>query len=290
MTHLIKFDVEKSNVQLLSLENSGYKILDESSIPKTYIHAPYLAIIKGAYLAIKNNIRVYKMEGWNAQISAKVDEWFGKSFPLKFKYSSKDIQFWIKSSQELMDKSFLTNGWELLEKAIIFIFGAIDRIYIDNPEAIKIEVTKLNYYFDIYNSNKKIEEQFDEYNLFSDASVREFDKVATIAGLIKNQKNEILTVYRSKVDYKNYSDSNLTEMLAITEGLKVALDMGIKNIKIFTDSMCAIEKLQKYSPYYRGLFSENVEMMIKYIKAFNECKFVHINRHHNKLADEMTHF
>jgi len=99
MTHLIKFDAEKSSVQLLILESLGYKILDESSVPKTYIHAPYLAIIKEAYLAIKNNIRVYKMEGWSAQISAKVDEWFGKSFPLKFKYPSKDIQFWIKSSQ-----------------------------------------------------------------------------------------------------------------------------------------------------------------------------------------------
>lgn len=290
MTHLIRFDAEKSSVQLLISESLGYKILDESSVPKTYIHAPYLAIIKGAYLAIKNNIRVYKMEGWNTQISAKVDEWFGKSFPLKFKYPSKDIQFWIKSSQELMDKSFLTNGWELLEKAIIFIFGAIDRIYIDNPNAIKLEVTKLNYTFDIYDSSKSLESQFDEYNLFSDASVRDFDKVSTIAGLIKNKNNEILTVYRSKVEYERYSDSNLAEMLAITEGLMVALDMGIKNIKIFTDSMCAIEKLQKYSPYYKGLFSNNVEMMIKYIKAFNECKFIHINRHHNTLADEMTHF
>ena len=74
---------------------NGYKIVDESPIPKTYIHAPYLAIIKGAYLAIKNNIKVYKMEGWNAQVSSKVDEWFGKSFPLKFKYSTKDVHFWV---------------------------------------------------------------------------------------------------------------------------------------------------------------------------------------------------
>jgi len=95
-----------------------------------------------------------------------------------------------------MDKSFLTNGWELLEKAIIFIFGAIDRIYIDNPNAIKLEVTKLNYTFDIYDSSKSLESQFDEYNLFSDASVRDFDKVSTIEGLIKNKNNEILTVHR----------------------------------------------------------------------------------------------
>ena len=54
--------------------------------------------------------------------------------------------------------------------------------------------------------------------------------------------------------------------------------------------MCAVEKLQKYSPYYRGLFADNVEMIVKHIKGFNECKIVHINRHHNKLADEMTHF
>lgn len=94
MTHLIRFNSDRSIVQLLMLGNLGYKILDESPIPKTYIHAPYLAIIKGAYLAIKNNIKVYKMEGWNAQVSSKVDEWFGKSFPLKFKYSTKDVNFW----------------------------------------------------------------------------------------------------------------------------------------------------------------------------------------------------
>ena len=93
-----------------------------------------------------------------------------------------------------------------------------------------------------------------------------------------------------KVSYEMFADSNLAEMLAITEGLKVALDMGIQKIKVFTDSMCAVEKLQKYSPYYKGLFSDHVDMIMEQVKQFKDCKIIHINRHHNKIADQMTHF
>lgn len=290
MNHLIKYDENKGIVKLLSLNVSGYQVVEEAQIPKSFIHAPYLAVIKGANLAIKNNILIYTMEGWGKEISAKVDEWFGRSFPLKFKYANKDLHFWVKSCQEILDKSFLSNGFELLEKAIIFIFGAITRIYIENPEAIKITGFQRNYLFETYQPEKKLEEHLESFNLFSDASVKELEGTTAIAGLIKNKKNEILTMYRSKVSYEHFSDSNLAEMLAITEGLSVALDMGIDNIKVFTDSMCAVEKLQKHSPYYKGLFSDNVDMMIEKIKLFKECKIIHINRHYNQIADQMTHF
>ena len=288
MTYLVRYDAKKSIVELINKIN--FEVLDTATIPKTFIHAPYLAIIKGAYLALKNNILVYKMEGWSYNVCSMVDEWFGKSFPLKFKYPNKDLQFWLKSSQELVDKSFLNNALELLEKAIIFIFGAINKIYIDNPNAVKLEVEYRNYSFESYNPNKAIEHHFEDFNLFSDASVRDLDKVTTIAGLIKDKNNNVIVMYRSKVNYNIYKDSNLAEMLAITEGLKVAIDMGIPNIKVFTDSMCAVEKLQKYSPYYKSLFSDNVEDIIKQIKGFNKCKFIHVNRHYNNVADELTHF
>ena len=289
MTYFIRYNEGKGIVQLLVLGVAGYEVMDESQIPKSFIHAPYLAIIKGAYLAIKNNILIYTMDGWGKEISTKIDEWFGKSFPLKFKYHNKDSNFWIKNSQELMDKSFLSNGFELLEKAIIFIFGAINRIYIDNPEAIQLKIEQ-NYQFETYQTHKPIEQQLEEFNLFSDASVRELEQTTTIAGLIKNKNNDILSVYRDKVSYEMFADSNLAEMLAITEGLKVALDMGIQKIKVFTDSMCAVEKLQKYSPYYKGLFSDHVDMIMEQIKQFKCCKVIHIHRQHNTIADEMTHF
>lgn len=290
MNHLIRYDESTGIVKLLGLEVTGYKVIEEAQIPKSFIHAPYLAIIKGANLAIKNNILIYTMEGWEREISTKVDKWFGHSFPLKFKYPDKDNQFWVKNCQEILDKSFLSNGIELLEKAIIFIFGAIKRIYIENPEAITINAVQTNYSFETYQPEKELEQHLECYNLFSDASVKELENTTIIAGLIKNKKNETLSVYRDKVSYQHFSDSNLAEMLAITEGLKVALDMGIQKIKVFTDSMCAVEKLQKYSPYYKGLFADNVDMMIEQIKLFKECKIIHINRHHNQLADQMTRF
>lgn len=290
MNYLIRYDQEKSIVQLLKNNAQGYELVEEAQIPKSFIHAPYLAVIKGANLAIRNNILIYTMEGWNHDINTKVDEWFGRSFDLKFKYAEKDGAFWIKNSQEILDKSFFSYGFELLEKAIIFIFGAVNRIYVDNPEAIKLEHVKYNYSFDTFNVDRSLESQLDEFNLFTDASVKELEKKTTIAGLIKNKNNEVLTVYRAKVDYVRFSDSNLAEMLAITEGLKVAQDMNINKIKVFTDSMCAVEKLQKYSPYYKGLFSDNVDMLVEQIKLFKSCKITHINRHYNEYADQMTHF
>lgn len=290
MSYLIRYNQEKSIVQLLKSNAIGYELIEEAQIPKLFIHAPYLAVIKGANLAIKNNILIYTMEGWNADINAKVDEWFGRSYNLKFKYAEKDGAFFIKSCQEILDKSFLSYGFELLEKAIIFIFGAINRIYIDNPDAIKLEHIKINYNFEYFNVQQPLQSQLEEFNLFTDASVKELEQKTTIAGLIKNTNNEVIAVYREKVDYLRFSDSNLAEMLAITEGLKLALDMKIEKIKIFTDSMCAVEKLQKYSPYYKGLFSDNVNMMIEQIKLFKSCKITHINRHYNEYADQMTHF
>lgn len=291
MSYFIKYNQEKGLIQLLSLGVCGHEVKDETQIPRTFIHAPYLAIIKGACLAIKNNILVYKMEGWNLDISSKIDQWFSQSFPLKFKYPTKDLSFWINHTQELMDKSFssMSNCFELLEKAIVFIFGAINRIYVDNPTAIELTLSQ-NYSFEKYKTDKNIENQLEEFNLFSDASVKELENKTTIAGLIKNKNNDILTVYREKVSYDMFKDSNIAEMLAITKGLKVAKDMGIRKIKVFTDSMCAVEKLQKYSPYYKGLFSDHIEEIMEQIKLFKECKIIHINRYHNKLADEMTHF
>lgn len=290
MNYLIRYNQEKGIVQLLKKCVTGYELIEEAQIPISFIHAPYLAVIKGANLAIKNNILIYTMEGWNQDINAKIDEWFGRSFNLKFKYAEKDGAFWIKSCQEILDKSFLSYGCELLEKAIVFIFGAVNRIYTDNPQAIILEHIKTNYSFDYFNVNQPIESQLEDFNLFTDASVKELENKTTIAGLIKNKNNEVIAVYRDKVDYIRFSDSNLAEMLAITEGLKVALDMNIEKIKIFTDSMCAVEKLQKYSPYYKGLFSDNVDMMIEQIKKFKSCKITHINRHYNEYADQMTHF
>lgn len=309
MKYLINYQQEKDLVQLLSLGIHGYEIIDETEVPQSFIYAPYVAIIKGAALAIKNNILIYSMQGWESHIGTKIDGWFGKSFPLKFKYHNKEGHFWINYAEELLEKSLyyhydinndnqLNNNvshnistYQLLEKAIIFIFGALNRIYIYNPNAIQIQIEQ-NYFFETYSKDKAMENHLEEFNLFSDASVKEFENKTTIAGLIKNKDNEVLTVYREKVSHNLFTDSNLAEMLAITEGLKIATDMGIQKIKIFTDSMCAVENLQKYSPYYKdiGLFSDNVDLIMAQIKLFKECKIIHIKRYHNKMADAMTNF
>lgn len=286
--YTIYYDINESNIQLIHKTKESKKILDESIIPKDYINAHSLAVIKAAFLAIKNNVKVFNMEGWPDNISSKVDYWFGKSIPLKFKYVDKNNDFWIQSCQELLDKSFLTNGWELLEKAIIYIFGAIDKIYITNPEAINVSVEKLNYSFEVYDSQVNIDEQLDEYNLFTDASVKEAINKVIIAGYIKDKTNNVLCMYKKYVCYDLYKDSNIAEMHAIAYGIGIANLMEIKKIKIFTDSMCSIEKIQQYSPYYKSLFSDNTEEIIKNIKKLNHCKFVHINRHLNKLADSLT--
>jgi hypothetical protein len=66
--------------------------------------------------------------------------------------------------------------------------------------------------------------------------------------------------------------------------------MGVDKVRIFTDSLCAIETLQKYSPYYKGQFSEGIEKIIKYCSNFELCEIIHIKRHHNATADSLTHF
>jgi ribonuclease HI len=230
------------------------------------------------------------MIGWGCDIPKKIDIWFGKSFPLKIKHSLKKIDFWIQETETLVSRIFSLNSFKLLEKAIVFISAAIDRIYIHNPDAIILNIKKNNYIISNYNNNLKLEEQLTEFNLFSDASVKELKEISTIAGLIKNKNNEIILVYRDKISYELFNDSNVVEMLAIYEGLKIAIEMKIKKIKIFTDSMCAVEKIEKYNPYCNTIFSDIVLKIMNEIKKFEMCEIVHIKRNHNSIADEMTKF
>lgn len=242
-------------------------------------------------LALKNNILIFSMQGWSNEILNKVDYWFGKSFALKFKYVNKDISFWRKKSNEFLN---LYKQGNLIKKTIetgvLYLFAGIRKIITNNPTSLSIKVEHTNITYGYHDNTKELKQQLWEYNLFTDASVKPQSQLVTIASFIMNKSQSMLAAHREKLDYEKYYDNNNAEIYSIVKGLNLVKDMEIKRVKIFTDSLCAIEQLKKYSPYHENQFSISIKRVIELTKTLDSCEIVHINRQYNMIADELTHF
>jgi ribonuclease HI len=144
-----------------------------------------------------------------------------------------------------------------------------------------------------YKQYQKRELEFQPYNLFCDASVRPLEKRACIAGYIQDA-NEQLINYRQALDYEAFKDNNLAEIYALWQGLYIAHQMKITHIKIFTDSMFAVEhtrmhpnrKTQNLNESFRTLLLQIKELLTE----FEFYQIEHVHRNYNTVADEMTHF
>lgn len=292
MKYLLQYKNNTVQLQVGSVVMDEFKILPQPNEKMTHM----LAIIHGVYLALKHKVLVFSMQGWSDKLASSVDAWFGKSFPLKFKYCDKGTEFWCSHAQEIVAELTATSSLQFsqsvkkIEEWIIFLFAGVQRIFINNPDAIllTIELSKISY--GQYISKKPLIEQLWDYNLFSDASVRERERITTVATFISDKNHTMLAGYRHRMDYTEFADNNHAEIYAIGKGLELAAQMGIKKLRLFTDSLCAVEKLQKYTPSYQGHFYEAIRQVVENTQAFDLCEVVHIKRHHNSIADELTHF
>lgn len=288
----------------ISLYNNNILIEEQSLLFKSNENINHLiAIIQACYLALKNNTLVFSMVGWKEDSSEYIEKLFGKSFSFKFKYANEKPSFWLEKAHNIITKlqpiicnsqstisQTLNNIVKTIENNIIFLFAGIQKVFIKNNNAICIDCIKNPLSIGQYDSSENINNYLGKYNLFTDASVRPQEKIATIACTLFDQNNVPIVSSRSMIDYEIYNDSNNAEIYSIAQGLRLINSMNIKEVNIFTDSSCAIEKLQNYSPYCLGLFKESVQLVIEQARILDKCIMTHIPRELNALTDSLTHF
>jgi ribonuclease HI len=152
-----------------------------------------------------------------------------------------------------------------------------------------------------YKKYHKRELEYYAYNLFCDASVRPLEKRTCIAGYIQancnsnsNSDSEQLVNYREALDYEAFRDNNLAEIYALRQGLMIAQQMHITHLKIFTDSMFAVEHIRFQPSRKTQTLNEDFKAMIADIRnlllIFENYEIEHVHRNYNSVADEMTHF
>lgn len=285
-----KVGIFKNNILIEEEEILNYNISDK--LYDSFVGS--IAAIQGCLLAYKHKINVFSMYGWNKEVSYYLESCFGKSFSLKFAHVNQKSEFWLTEINKMKNRLFsnIQYSQKEVEKFIIFLFAGIEKIDIKNPEAIEISSERIKKNINIieFNDNKSIKEQLIDYNLFTDASIRTKESITTIANIIYNKDNIELTNYRQKLDYNIYQDINKAEIYAIIKGLQVAFDMGITKIRIFTDSLCAIEKIGNYNPYYKNEYSNIINSLLIETQKYQQCDFIHILRKHNTIADSLTKF
>lgn len=286
----------------ISLYNNEQLIEDQTLLYKGNEQINNLiSVIQACSLALKNNTLVFSMVGWNSQASEYIEKLFGKSFSLKFKYANENQSFWLNRAQEIIkileSTEFNTNRnknfnsvVKNLEAHVIFLFAGIQKVYIQNKNAICIRSVINPVVIGYYNPHNNLDNSLTKYNVFTDASVRPQEKVATIACTVIDENNQVIANSRSLIDYEKYKDSNNAEIYSISKSLELIHAMNIKEVNIFTDSSCAVDKIKHYSPYCSGLFKESVQLVIEQAQALKSCTLTHIPRELNTFTDNLTHF
>ncbi len=88
--------------------------------------------------------------------------------------------------------------------------------------------------------------------------------------------------------YLGKSTNNVAEYTALIEGLKKALDMGVKELEIYSDSLLVVKQIKgEYrvkKPHLMPLFEEAKKLL----QNFEKVSIFHIERNRNRRADTLA--
>ena len=120
----------------------------------------------------------------------------------------------------------------------------------------------------------------DKIRVYSDGGARGNPGPAAIGILICDDKGEPLKEYQETI---GEATNNVAEYTAVIVGLKLAEELGARDIDYFVDSQLVAQQLAgKYrikAPHIRELFTQ----VRAAEKAFHQVKFTQIPRTHEKI-------
>jgi ribonuclease HI len=120
--------------------------------------------------------------------------------------------------------------------------------------------------------------------IFTDGAARGNPGPAGIGIVIRNDEKILVEVS----DFIGKTTNNVAEYMAFIRGLEEALDMGERNIEVFSDSELLVKQINdEYKVKNSGLvplFHHAKSLTHK----FKHCRVYHTAREENKLADKLA--
>ena len=120
--------------------------------------------------------------------------------------------------------------------------------------------------------------------IFTDGAARGNPGPAGIGVVIRNDAKILLEVS----DYIGKATNNVAEYMAFIRGLEEAIDMGEKNIEVFSDSELLVKQINGEDRVKNEGLIPLFHHASSLIKKFKHCRVYHTAREENKLADKLA--
>lgn len=85
--------------------------------------------------------------------------------------------------------------------------------------------------------------------------------------------------------------NNDAEMKAMIWGLKLALEQGLTDVIVYSDSLIAVNRANGRRPigkYNNDNMNHLQDILSDYSSRFNSIEFIHTSRNNNKIADKLS--
>jgi ribonuclease HI len=266
-------------------ENIQYSFFIEDFVSPFFQTQEECLVFLLKYCLSKKIISIH-LKGLNPLLCKKIDEAFGQSFKLKFKFANTSLEDFIEFS---LINSLKKNDFFL---TLTVLLAPFHKVNYDSPHSITLKLPQQN--------NPEITQFFEsktvftspdfsyiyrpgDITFFSDASC---DKVTTLAGAaIKNK--HLFCAFRQFISYE---DNNLAELKAILETLFLAKEIGVGVLVLYTDNSNAIAFLcgkvkitQKNAHYFQVI--DSIKEALQYFSSYS---ISWVPRKKNFIADNLS--
>jgi len=92
----------------------------------------------------------------------------------------------------------------------------------------------------------------------------------------------------SRSEFKNGTSNNIAEYLALKLGLAYCIEIGIKNLDVFGDSMLVIKQMSGEWKIKKGLYVEYANASSELNSQFDSINYFWVSRDENNLADDLS--
>lgn len=125
----------------------------------------------------------------------------------------------------------------------------------------------------------------EEAVMYTDGGARGNPGIAGIGILIEDKDGNII---KEIGQYIGEQTNNVAEYKALSRGLEVALDLGIKKITCYLDSELVVKQVKgEYKVKNDGMILM-YNMVMPLIKKFDSFEILHVKRELNKKADKLV--
>lgn len=121
--------------------------------------------------------------------------------------------------------------------------------------------------------------------MYTDGGARGNPGIAGIGVLIEDKDENVI---REISQYIGEQTNNVAEYKALSRGLEVAVDLGIKKITCYLDSELVVKQIKGEYKVKNERMIPMYNMIIPLIKKFDSFEIIHIRRELNKKADKLA--